>query len=366
VVLKRTPLYENHRRAGARLVEFAGWEMPVQYQGILAEHAMVRERAGVFDVSHMGQVEIRGAGAIERLQWVTANDVASLADGGAQYSLLLTADGGIVDDIIVYRLSAERLLVCVNAANRDADVAFLREHLTGVDIDDRSDGLALIAVQGPLATSLLDPLTSVEIAAVPSFSFVEAEVAGRSALAARTGYTGEDGWELYCAAADAPAIWDAVLEAGAGSGVGPAGLGARDTLRLEAALPLYGHEIDLETAPFEARLGWVVKLDKGEFLAREALLRRREQGPARRLIGIEVAKGGVPRQGYPLLAGGRRGGERTSGTRSPTLGKGVALGYVEPQSARAGADLGVEIRGREVPAKVVSLPFYRRPGRSEK
>jgi aminomethyltransferase len=360
VSLLRTPLYEAHRAAGARLVEFAGWEMPVQYEGILAEHAMVRERAGLFDVSHMGQVEVRGAEALARLQWITANDVSRLADGRAQYNLLMLPTGGIVDDVIIYRHSAERFLVCVNASNRDGDVAHMREHRGAAEVVDRSDEFALLALQGPLAVELMSELAAADVTAVPPFAFVETEVAGAPCLLARTGYTGEDGWEVYCPAERAVAIWNAVLERGAARGVGPVGLGARDTLRLEAALPLYGHELDRETSPFEARLGWVVRLDKGEFIAADALRRQKQEGPRRKLVGIDVGKGAVPRQDYPVLRGDRRVGVLTSGTRSPTLGKGIALGYVEPQSSPVGTQLAVEIRGRAVPGRVVPLPFYRR------
>ncbi len=358
--LRRTPLYDTHREAGARLVEFAGWEMPVQYDGIIAEHTMVRERAGLFDVSHMGQVEVRGTGAMERLQWMTANDVSAISDGHAQYNLLLRTDGGIVDDVIVYRHAQDRFLVCVNASNRETDVAHMQEHAGGAEVIDRSDELALLALQGPLATELLAQVAGRDLAAIPSFGFVESELAGRECLLARTGYTGEDGWEVYCPADSGPEIWALLLGRGEAHGVGPAGLGARDTLRLEAALPLYGHELDLDTSPYEARLGWVVHLDKGDFIAAEALARHEREGPRRRLVGIEVPKGGVPRQGYTVRSDGKDVGALTSGTKSPTLGKGIALGYVEPQVARVGTEVAIAIRSREVSARIVRLPFYRR------
>lgn len=360
MTLQRTPLFDVHRAAGARLVEFAGWEMPVQYEGILAEHAMVRTRAGLFDVSHMGQVEVRGTRALERLQWLTANDVSRIADGRAQYNLLLLADGGIVDDVIVYRLGAERFMVCVNASNRAADVEYLREHRDGAEIIDLSDEFALLALQGPSATSLMSRLVGKEMSTVPAFAFVEHAISDRPCLLARTGYTGEDGWEIFCPASAASEIWGLILERGSASGVGPVGLGARDTLRLEAALPLYGHELDRSTSPFEARLGWVVRMDKGEFLAAAALRHQQETGLRRRLVGIEVPEGGIPRQGYRLLYAGIPTGVVTSGTRSPTLGKGIALGYVEPEASRAGTEVSVEIRGRAVAGRVVALPFYRR------
>ena len=357
--LQRTPLYDAHRAAGARLVEFAGWEMPVQYEGILAEHAMVRERAGLFDVSHMGQVEMRGTEAAARLQWLTANDVGRLGDGEAQYSLLMQADGGIVDDVIIYRYSADHFMICINASNRDGDLTYIRQHCAGAEVVDRSDETALLALQGPQATNVVAGLTSTEVAAVGSFRFVVADLAGRECMLARTGYTGEDGWEIYCAAEHADALWHTVLEGGRQFGVAPAGLGARDTLRLEAALPLYGHEIDRQTKPYEARLGWVAR-GAAQCIAADALKAERERGPLRKLVGVEVPRGGIPRRGYALMRDGRRIGELTSGSLSPTLGKGIALGYVEPESAKVGTDVAVEIRSRSVAAKIVGLPFYRR------
>jgi aminomethyltransferase len=359
--VRRTPLYDAHRALGARMVDFAGWQMPVQYGGIIEEHTAVRTRAGLFDVSHMGEVEVRGSAAVAACQAATANDVARLADGRAQYSLLLQPDGGIVDDVIVHRIAADRLMICVNASNRDKDVAYLREHVRGAEVVDRSDETALLALQGPRATAILARLTALPLAALPRFAFGQGDVAGRAALVAHTGYTGEDGWELYCAAADAPALWAALLEAGAPDGVRPAGLGARDTLRLEAALPLYGHELGPDTTPFEARLGWVVRLDKGEFVGREALVAHKQRGPRRALVGVALAAAGVPRADYRVLAGGNPVGVLTSGTMSPTLGKGIGLGYVEPASSPVGTALAVEIRGRAVAAEVVALPFYRSP-----
>jgi aminomethyltransferase len=360
--VKRTPLYEAHRALGARLVEFAGWEMPVQYAGIIEEHTAVRERAGLFDVSHMGEVEISGTGALAACQAVTANDVTRLSNGQAQYSLLLQPDGGIVDDVIVHRLSDERVMICVNASNRDKDVAYLREHVRGAEVIDRSDDTALLALQGPSATAILARLTDIGLVALPRFSFSEGEVAGRRALVAHTGYTGENGWEIYCANADAVTIWEALLSAGSAEALVPVGLGARDTLRLEAALPLYGHELGPDTTPFEARLGWVVRMDKGEFVGRAALEAAKAAGPRRCLVGLETAANGIPRADYPILHAGRRVGAVTSGTKSPTLGKGIALGYVEPAVSAVGTSLAVEVRGRAVAAEVVRVPFYRSGG----
>ena len=358
--MNRTPLYDAHRALGARMVDFAGWEMPVQYRGIIEEHVAVRTRAGLFDVSHMGEIELRGPGALAACQRATANDVGRLRDGAAQYSLLLHPDGGIVDDIIVHRLGAERIMICVNASNRAADFAYLCEHAQGADVVDVSDATALLALQGPRATAILERCTALPLATIARFAFAEGEVAGRRAMVAHTGYTGEDGWELYAAADDARAVWDALMEAGAADGLSPVGLGARDTLRLEAALPLYGHELGLDTSPYEARLAWVVKPDKSDFVGRAALLADRARGPRRCLVGVELTGPGVPRAEYRVLRDGQPIGVLTSGTKSPTLGKGIALGYVEPAASAVGTTLAVEIRGRAVAAQVVSLPFYRR------
>jgi len=360
--VSRTPLYDAHRALGARMVDFAGWDMPVQYQGIIDEHTAVRTRAGLFDVSHMGEIELRGAGALDACQRATANDVRRLRDGSAQYSLLLHPEGGIVDDIIVHRLTAERVMICVNASNRAADFAYLREHATGADVVDVSDATALLALQGPRATAILARCTALPLAEIPRFAFAEGAVAGRAALVAHTGYTGEDGWELYTAAADARALWDALLATGEADGISPAGLGARDTLRLEAALPLYGHELGLDTSPYEARLGWVVQPAKGDFVGRAALLAAKARGPRRQLVGIELVDPGVPRAEYRVLRDGQAVGVLTSGTKSPTLGKGVALGYVDPAASAVGTALAVEIRGRAAAARVVPLPFYRHGG----
>ncbi|HSP99245.1 MAG TPA: glycine cleavage system aminomethyltransferase GcvT [Candidatus Dormibacteraeota bacterium] len=358
--MSRTPLYDAHRALGARMVDFAGWDMPVQYRGIIDEHTAVRTRAGLFDVSHMGEIELRGPGALDACQRATANDVRRLRDGTAQYSLLLDPGGGIVDDIIVHRLAAERVMICVNASNRAADLAYLREHARGAEVVDVSDATALLALQGPHATAILARCTDLALAQIPRFAFAHTQVAGRRVLVARTGYTGEDGWELYAASGDARVLWDALLEAGAPDGISPAGLGARDTLRLEAALPLYGHELGLDTSPYEARLGWVVQPAKGDFVGRDALLAAKARGPRRCLVGIELIDAGVPRADYRVLRDDRPVGVLTSGTKSPTLGKGIALGYVEPAASAVSTALAVEIRGRAAAARVVPLPFYRR------
>lgn len=357
--MRRTPLYDAHRALGARMVDFAGWEMPVQYTGIIDEHIAVRTRAGLFDVSHMGEVDVRGSGALAACQYATANDVARLADGQAQYTLLLTPAGGIVDDVIIHRRAADHFFFCVNASNRERDVAHLQEHIRGAEVVDRSDDYALLALQGPRATAILARLTAVPLADMARFAFADGDIAGRRVMLAHTGYTGEDGWELYCAPSDAVALWQAILDAGRADGISPAGLGARDTLRLEAALPLYGHELSEDTTPFDARLAWVVRMDKGDFVGRAALEAHRQRGLQRCLVGVELVELGVPRAGYRLLRDGRPVGEVTSGTKSPTLGKGIALGYVERAASGVGTALAVEIRGRAVAAQVVRVPFYR-------
>ncbi len=342
------------------MVDFAGWEMPVQYRGIIEEHTAVRTRAGLFDVSHMGEIEVRGAGALAACQHLTCNDASRLRDGQAQYTLLMRPSGGLVDDVVVHRLSDTRYLFCVNASNRDKDADWMREQVRGAEVIDRSDEYGQLALQGPCAGAVLARLTDVALGEVPRFCFIEGRVAGHFCLIAHTGYTGEDGWELYCRPEAAAPIWDALLEAGRPEEVIPAGLGARDTLRLEAALPLYGHELDDDTTPYEARLGWVVRLDKGEFIGSAALRRQKVEGVRRRLIGIELTEPGVPRAEYPILRAGAAVGKLTSGTKSPTLGKGIGLGYVD-STAGEGA-LAVEIRQRAVAAREVALPFYRRAG----
>lgn len=358
--MKRTPLYASHQALGARFVDFGGWEMPVQYTGIIEEHEAVRQRVGLFDVSHMGEIELRGPHALAVCQQLTVNDVTRLRDGQAQYSLLCRPSGGVVDDIMVHRLSSERVLLCVNAANIDKDFAWIDEHRNGADAINRSAEFAQLALQGPQATAVLRTVTLLTLDEIPSFAFAEGLVAGRSALVAHTGYTGEDGWEIYCRPDDATTLWDALLEAGAAIGIKPAGLGARDTLRLERALPLYGHELTDETTPLEAGLRWVVRFNKGPFIGRDALQRQRETGVARQLIGVVLTEPGIARQGYSILAGGNVVGQITSGTKSPTLGKAIGLGYVASAWERVGTALSIDIRGRAVRAEVVQLPFYRR------
>jgi aminomethyltransferase len=357
---RRTPLYDTHRGLGAKVVEFAGWDMPVSYAGAQAEHHMVRRHCGLFDVSHMGEVELRGRGAAAACQRLTVNDVSKLVDGRAQYSVLCDERGGVLDDLIVYRLAAERYLLVVNASNREADVEWIRAHVpSDVEVVDRSDELGLIAVQGPAAKEVLGGLAP-GATVLGSFGVTPATLAGHDVMVARTGYTGEDGFEVFVDAGEAVAVWTTLLDAAAARDGGPAGLAARDTLRLEAALPLCGTDMDRTTTPLEAGLGWVVKLDSGDFIGAQALAAQRASGVPRRLIGIELDGAAVPRHGYPVWHDGAHVGEVTSGARSPTLGTTIGMAMVASRATPTGTRLEIEIRGRRVPAMVVDRPFYRR------
>ncbi|HKA56132.1 MAG TPA: glycine cleavage system aminomethyltransferase GcvT [Candidatus Binatia bacterium] len=358
---KRTPLYDTHRALGARMTEFGGWEMPVQYTGILADHQAVRTHAGLFDLSHMGEIEIAGARALEVCQELLVTDAVLVRLGQAQYSVLCYPEGGIVDDVIGYRTADDRYLFCVNAANIAKDFDWMVTHNHGrADIVNRSDEYALVAVQGPQACAVLQRLTALDLARVRRYWFVAGAVAGVSALVARTGYTGEDGFELFVPVQAATAVWAACLAAGRDEGIVPVGLGARDTLRLEAGYLLYGNDIDAQTTPLEAGLPRLVKFGKEKFLGREALLRQQAGGIARQLVGLKMEEPGIPRHGYGLWHEGRPVGRVTSGTQSPSLGVGIALGYVPPACAPVGSELAVEIRGRRARARVVARPFFRR------
>jgi aminomethyltransferase len=356
----RTPLHDVHVRAGARIVEFAGWEMPVQYAGILAEHEAVRTRAGLFDVSHMGEIVFRGPKAIESLSRVFTNDLSKTVDGQAQYGCLCRDSGGIVDDVVVYRRSAEDLLVCVNAANRAKDHEWLAAHAGGADVKNESDDWAQLALQGPRAAQVLQRLTKVNLSAIKTYRFSSGDVAGVPCIVARTGYTGEDGFELFCPPARAAGLWDAIMDAGQPEKVQPAGLGARDSLRLEMAYRLYGQDMDDSTTPLEAGLAWVVKLDKGPFVGRDALVKQKEAGLTRKLVGFELTDPGIARHGYPVLQDGRKVGDVTSGTKSPSLGTSVGLAYVPTALAAEGSAFAVDIRGRAAAGRVVKTPFYTR------
>jgi glycine cleavage system T protein (aminomethyltransferase) len=344
------------------MVQFAGWEMPVQYQGIIDEHLAVRRRAGLFDVSHMGEIELRGADALEFSQRMTANDVARMSVGQAQYNLLLNERGGIIDDVIFYRLAGDAFLICVNAANTEKDFLWIQKHAGGaaVAVENVSARYCQLALQGPRAQSILSPLTSLDLRTLNSFHFVFADVAAIRCLVARTGYTGEDGFELYCDATAGARLWDALLSAGESEQLIPAGLGARDTLRLEKAYPLYGHELDDEITPLEAGLGWVTKFSKPTFLGREVLVEQKNRGLRRKLVGLELLGPGIARANYELQKQGRAIGRITSGTKSPSLGKSIALGYVSFEDSEIGNHVDVNVRGRKVAAKIVPVPFYNR------
>ena len=354
---RRTPLYEVHLAHGARLVEFAGYDMPVQYSSILEEHAAVRERAGLFDVSHMGQVHLRGAGAIASGERLVSSPVASLAPGRVRYGLLCNERGGVVDDVTVYRIAEDEIMLCVNAANVEKDVAWIREHASDCEVTDASDATGMLALQGPAAPALLEQLGADALGSLRRFRFAEMQLGGASCRVSNTGYTGAPGYEIYLAAADAAPLFERLLDAGKEAGVLPAGLGARDTLRLEAALPLYGQELDDETSPLAAGLGRFVKRETGGFIGAEAIEERAERGEPEQLAGFEVTGRGVARAGYPVLCGGERVGRVTSGAPSPTLGRAIGLAYLRGESAAVGTELAVEVRGRELPARVVATPF---------
>jgi aminomethyltransferase len=363
--LLRTPLHETHRELGARLVPFAGYEMPVQYRSIIEEHRTVRTAVGLFDLSHMGEIEIRGDEAVAFLRYALVSDPGALVIGQAQYSMACQDDGGIIDDLICYRLADDRFWIVCNASNRAAVVSHLEGLLARGDFDasleDRSERTALVAPQGPNAAALLGELTDLDLGAIGNYRSAPGTVAGVDCQVARTGYTGEDGFELFCDAKQATVVWDAVAEAGERHGLRPCGLGARDTLRLEAGMPLYGNELTRETNPFEVNLGRVVKLEKGEFVGRAALQAVQQAGPARKLIGLQMVDNAIPRASYPVHADGRPVGTVTSGTLSPTLGTKIAMALVPAPLAEIGNAFEVVVRDRPYQAEQVKLPFYRRP-----
>jgi aminomethyltransferase len=362
--LKRTPLYEQHRALGARLVEFGGWEMPVQYSSILDEHQAVRTKAGLFDVSHMGEFKVEGQDALAFLQYLVPNDVSRLAIHQALYTQLCLPNGNVIDDLLIYYLAENHYMLVVNAANIAKDLAWVESQAQSsfphVSISNQSDTTALIALQGPLAREILQSLTAIDLAAVRFYHFTPGEVAGVHCIISCTGYTGEDGFEMYCSSADVTGLWDAVLAAGKPVGLLPAGLGARDTLRLEAGLCLYGHELDENTNPLEARLGWTVKMSKGKFIGSDVLKQVKEHTPQRLLVGVQLLERGVPRGGYALYAGDRQIGNLTSGAPGLTVQKNIGMGYVEAAQAQIGNQILVDIRGKRIAAQIVTLPFYKR------
>jgi aminomethyltransferase len=364
--LKKTPLNARHHASGARMVGFGGWEMPVEYSGIVAEHMAVRERAGLFDVSHMGEIEIAGRNALDAVQRISCNDASRLQVGQAHYSGLMSAAGTFVDDLLVYRLAKEHFLLVVNASHIPADYSHIAEHIKPAGdavAVDASSRYALIAVQGPHALDVLQPLTAVELGAIKYYWFAHGEVAGIRATISRTGYTGEDGFEIFVPPQSADRVWLALLESGRSAELVPCGLGARDTLRLEAAMRLHGNDIDETTTPLEADLGWMVGWNKGDFLGADVLRRQKNAGVTRKLVGFEMLERGIARQGHDAYVGNRAAGRVTSGTQTPFLKKAVGLAYLPIEHTAAGTEFEIDIRGRRTRATVVPIPFYKRGSR---
>jgi len=359
--LRATPLNAIHRRMGAKMVDFGGWDMPVQYSGVIEEHRAVRNAVGLFDVSHMGEIEIRGPEALKLVDYVATNAASKLKIGQAHYSGLLYDHGGFVDDILVHKVADDSFFLCVNASNQDKDY----EHIAAANrldcaVENAGARYAQLAIQGPRGLDTLQKLTSVQLAPIRYYHFIDSVVSGTPARIARTGYTGEDGFEIYIAPAEAPRIWQEILEAGAEFGIKPCGLGARNTLRLEAKMALYGHEIHSTITPWEADLAWIVKLDKGEFIGRRALVKQKERGITRKLIGFEMRGRGIGRDGYEVYVDGAPAGWVTSGGPAPTLEKNIGLCYLPLAQAEIGRTIHVMVRNQPVEAVTVATPFYKR------
>lgn len=362
--LKRTPLFESYASHNGKTIDFGGWELPVQFTGIKAEHEAVRTAAGLFDVSHMGEVAVRGAGALAFLQSIATNDVSKLKDGQAQYTAMCYEDGGTIDDLLIYKRSDEDYLLVVNASNIEKDVKWLEQHAAqDVEIDDQSDRWALLALQGPKAEAILQRLTDEPLADIRFFRFKDdVSLAGETVMISRTGYTGEDGFEIYCTPESAVNLWEKILQEGKEDGLVPAGLGARDTLRFEAGLPLYGQELSKDISPLEAGIGFAVKVGKEpDFIGKEALARQKEAGVPRKLVGLEMIDKGIPRTGYPVFADGQPVGEVTTGTQSPTLKKNIGFALVGRESSAEGTELEIEVRNKRLKARIIGTPFYKRP-----
>jgi aminomethyltransferase len=361
--LKHTPLYETYKKYGAKTIDFGGWELPVQFTSIKEEHAAVRERAGLFDVSHMGEIEVKGEAAESFLQSLVTNDVGKLKAGGAQYTAMCYENGGTVDDLIIYKKGDHDYLLVVNAANTDKDFEWITSHAPeNVTVKNISGEVAQLAVQGPKAEAVLQKLTDTDLSTIGFFKFKEdVSIAGVPTLVSRTGYTGEDGFELYMPWEAAPKVWEAIIEAGSEYGLLPCGLGARDTLRFEAKLPLYGQELTADISPLEAGIGFAVKVDKeADFIGKAALKAQKENGLTRKIVGIEMVDKGIPRAHYPVYSGDRKIGEVTTGAPSPTLGKNLGLALLEKPFTEIGTEVDVEIRGKRKKAVVVKTPFYKR------
>src|SRR5579862_1315693 len=359
--LRTTPLHSAHRRMGAKMVDFGGWDMPVQYSGLLDEHRTVRQRVGVFDVSHMGEIEVRGPEALKLVDYVSTNAASKLKIGQAHYSGLLYEHGGFVDDILVHKVADDSFFLCVNASNQDKDFEHIAAHNKfDCTVENAGDKYAQIAIQGPKAIETLQKLTAVPLAQIKYYHFVDGTVSGSPARIARTGYTGEDGFEIYVPPKEAHRLWDEILAAGAEFGAKPAGLGARNTLRLEAKMALYGHEIDATITPWEADLAWIVKLDKGDFVGRDALVKQKENGVTRKLIGFEMRGRGIGRDGYEVQIDGKSAGWVTSGGPAPTLNKNVGMCYLPVHQCEVGRPIHVIVRNQPVEAVTVATPFYKR------
>jgi len=360
--MKKTRLFAQHTGLNGKMIEFFGWEMPVEYSGIVEEHLAVRRQAGLFDVSHMGEILVSGPQALEYVQFLTPNNAARTSPSKAQYSALTTPQGTFVDDMLVYNLDDTHYLLVVNAANSDKDFAWVESHTQSFDVtvENLSDSYSQLALQGRKSLEILTPLTAADLDQLKSFEVVHTQVVGLDSMVSRTGYTGEDGFEIYTQSENPEIIWNTLLEKGAPHGLKPIGLGARDTLRLEACLMLYGNDIDDTTTVLEAGLRWLVKFKKGDFLGREALLKQKEEGLTRKLAGFEILGRGIARPHYPVFWEGDRVGEVTSGTYSPFLKKSIGLTYLPLEACEVGTDLSIEIRGKTKPARVVELPFYKR------
>ncbi|MDX8364262.1 glycine cleavage system aminomethyltransferase GcvT [Cytobacillus sp. IB215665] len=363
--LKRTPLFEVYEQSGAKTIDFGGWDLPVQFSSILEEHEAVRTRAGLFDVSHMGEITVKGEGSLAYLQKMMTNDVSKLKNGSAQYTAMCYEDGGTVDDLLIYKKSDNNFLLVVNAANITKDYEWLQSHLFGdVVLENISANVAQLAIQGPLAENVLQKLTSTNLQDIKFFKFLDnVDLKGYKALVSRTGYTGEDGFEIYCDNEDSIHIWKEILEEGKPEGIQPCGLGARDTLRFEANLPLYGQELSKDISPLEAGIGFAVKVNKDvdHFLGKQRLVEQKNEGIVRKLVGIEMIDKGIPRHGYDVYIGDERIGEVTTGTQSPTLKKNVGLALLKTEFTELGTEVEVQVRKRKLRAIVVSTPLYKRP-----
>ncbi len=362
--LKRTPLFDEYQKHGAKTIDFGGWDLPVQFSSIKEEHEAVRTKAGLFDVSHMGEIDVKGKDSLAYLQKMMTNDVSQLKDGATQYTAMCYENGGTVDDLLIYKKTDEHYLLVVNASNTDKDFDWLKQHVFGdVEVVNISSEMGQLALQGPLAETVLQKLTNTELSDIKFFKFQDdVEIAGKKTLVSRTGYTGEDGFEVYCRAEDTVALWNAILEAGEPEGVLPCGLGARDTLRFEANLALYGQELSKDITPIEAGIGFAVKPNKeADFIGKSVLKQQKEEGAPRKIAGIEMIDKGIPRHGYEVYVGDEQVGEVTTGTQSPTLQKNIGLVLLKSEHAELGKEVEVQVRKKRLKGKIVATPFYKRP-----